>query len=226
VTAGLHHYIPAITNAAQIIADRMKPFGKMYDKTYGGSSAAVKALVYSFEHSLFEEMNLLALSGWVNELKEAEAIFTQIFLLRTAELSTRPKIKFKKIRSETEASYRQIIKLINADLTTHGESICGPFAHKLNKLIKYTNEHSHRRARKGIEYVNVTTLVDQLFTGKVVMPVPQLFFIEEGKMAIELIFSVDFTVTYRNNINRGTAVMIVHGKGAYRGTKTIPFNIV
>ncbi|MDR3261023.1 MAG: hypothetical protein LBT78_04225 [Tannerella sp.] len=37
--------------------------------------------------------------------------------------------------------------------------------------------------------------------------------------------SKDFTVTYRKNIEVGTADLIIHGKGAYKGTKTVTFNI-
>lgn len=37
--------------------------------------------------------------------------------------------------------------------------------------------------------------------------------------------TVDFSVTYRNNVNVGTATLILHGKGAYKGQKIVTFNI-
>jgi hypothetical protein len=31
--------------------------------------------------------------------------------------------------------------------------------------------------------------------------------------------------TYKDNVEVGTATLVIHGKGAYKGTKTVTFNI-
>jgi hypothetical protein len=48
---------------------------------------------------------------------------------------------------------------------------------------------------------------------------------EEGNPAAELALGKDFSVTYKNNTNVGMAEVTIHGKGTYKGHKTIPFNI-
>ena len=41
----------------------------------------------------------------------------------------------------------------------------------------------------------------------------------------QLIFGKDYTVTYKNNINVGTAQIVIEGNGDYIGTKTVDFQI-
>jgi hypothetical protein len=41
----------------------------------------------------------------------------------------------------------------------------------------------------------------------------------------QLSLGKDFSVTYKNNVKVGTAELTIHGKGAYKGQKTVTFNI-
>jgi hypothetical protein len=41
----------------------------------------------------------------------------------------------------------------------------------------------------------------------------------------QLSLGKDFSVTYKNNTHVGTAEVTIHGKGAYKGQKTVTFNI-
>jgi hypothetical protein len=45
----------------------------------------------------------------------------------------------------------------------------------------------------------------------------------EGK---ELVFTKDYELSYHDNGRPGTAAVIIHGKGAFKGTKTVSFNII
>ncbi|MDR1455786.1 MAG: hypothetical protein LBJ01_09055, partial [Tannerella sp.] len=56
-------------------------------------------------------------------------------------------------------------------------------------------------------------------------PLTKVYFREEGHPTLELVFAKDYYVTYRNNIEVGTATMTIHGKVAYRGQVTVKFNI-
>jgi hypothetical protein len=47
----------------------------------------------------------------------------------------------------------------------------------------------------------------------------------EGEQAVELQFSVDFFVTYRNNTAAGEAKVLIHGKGKYCGSHASTFHI-
>jgi hypothetical protein len=48
---------------------------------------------------------------------------------------------------------------------------------------------------------------------------------EDGKETKNLSLGKDFDVSYKNNTNVGTAEVIIHGKGAYKGQFTVTFNI-
>lgn len=59
-----------------------------------------------------------------------------------------------------------------------------------------------------------------LYTGEAFVPEPVVTF-----NGITLTKNVDYTVVYRNNVNVGTASVIISGMGKYSGTKTITFVI-
>jgi hypothetical protein len=61
-------------------------------------------------------------------------------------------------------------------------------------------------------------------TGKPLTPIPRVFR-RTATGLVELVFAVDFDVTYHNNINPGTARLLIHGKGKYTGTYVATFNI-
>jgi hypothetical protein len=70
-----------------------------------------------------------------------------------------------------------------------------------------------------------TAPIDELpATGKPLTPIPRVFR-RTAKGLVELVFAVDFDVTYHNNINPGEAHVIIHGKGKYTGTYTTSFHI-
>ena len=62
---------------------------------------------------------------------------------------------------------------------------------------------------------------DQGYTGKALAPAPKVTL--NGKT---LKAGTDYSVTYRNNVNKGTATVIVTGKGGYVGKATGTFKIV
>jgi hypothetical protein len=73
------------------------------------------------------------------------------------------------------------------------------------------------------------TVVDpiaiQKFTGKAITPIPRVFIKKENDEFSELQFTVDFYITYRNNVNVGEAQILIHGKGKYTGRYTSTFHI-
>ncbi|MBP5604357.1 MAG: fibronectin type III domain-containing protein [Ruminiclostridium sp.] len=62
---------------------------------------------------------------------------------------------------------------------------------------------------------------DKSYTGKALKPSVT---IKDGDK--KLTIGTDYTVSYKNNKNIGTATITVTGKGSYTGTKTVTFRIV
>ena len=66
-----------------------------------------------------------------------------------------------------------------------------------------------------------TPIANKQYTGKDITPNPVL---KSGKYT--LVKGTDYTISYANNTNVGTAKITITGKGSYYGTRTIRFNIV
>lgn len=67
----------------------------------------------------------------------------------------------------------------------------------------------------------IAAIPDQTYTGHTVRPVPEVTY--DGT---DLIYGEDFTVSYEDNIEVGTAKAIVEGTGRYGGKVEIGFEIV
>jgi len=64
------------------------------------------------------------------------------------------------------------------------------------------------------------TVTDQTYTGKVLKPIPT---VKLGKTTLR--YNTDYTVTYTNNKNAGTATVVINGTGSYQGVKKAAFTI-
>jgi len=81
-----------------------------------------------------------------------------------------------------------------------------------------TASTSTRSSNPSIE---VAAIPDQTFTGSAITPEPVIKF---GSLTLKK--DTDYTLSYSNNINVGTATLTITGKGNYSDTKTVNFKIV
>ena len=72
-----------------------------------------------------------------------------------------------------------------------------------------------------ISKVTFSSISDQEYTGKPIMP---NVIVKSGSK--ELILNTDYSLNYANNISAGTAKITITGKGNYKGTKVLTFNII
>ncbi|MBQ9061812.1 MAG: leucine-rich repeat protein [Eubacterium sp.] len=73
--------------------------------------------------------------------------------------------------------------------------------------------------KKNIESAEVIGIVDKTYTGS---PLTQSFTVKMGSTTLA---ETDYTISYSNNINVGTATLIIEGVGDYTGSITKTFNI-
>ena len=73
---------------------------------------------------------------------------------------------------------------------------------------------------KNISAVTVSPIADQPYTGSAITP--ELTVTDGLKVLRE---GTDYTVTYANNVNEGTATATITGIGNYSGTATTKFQI-
>lgn len=74
---------------------------------------------------------------------------------------------------------------------------------------------------KNISGVTIDAIVDQTYTGNAITPKPS---VKDG--STPLVENTDFTYSYENNTNAGTATVKVVGKGNYTGTASKTFTII
>jgi len=221
----LHNFDPAKAEAAELIYDRLKSFKAIRTRPMEEESAAVQVLVQDMRVKFKDETPLLGLTEWVNDLETARILFDSLFDQRNTEWSNRPKETMVEARVVTEDIYYDMVGLLNAEIKLNGDVKYASFVRRLNEQIKYYKEHEHHPERHDISHVVVAPIPVQTYTEEPVIVIPEVHYVEAGKPSKKLVFSVDYTVTYRDNTNVGTAELLLQGKGHYKGHKIITFNI-
>lgn len=73
----------------------------------------------------------------------------------------------------------------------------------------------------NISKAKVAAIGNKTYTGKAITPTVKVTY--NGKILLK---NKDYTLSFKNNKNVGTASIIITGKGSYTGTKTVTFKIV
>lgn len=74
--------------------------------------------------------------------------------------------------------------------------------------------------QQSVESCTVKGLKSGTYTGSEVRPAPEIWY-----SSVQLKRNTDYTFSYQNNINAGTAVLIITGKGDYKGEKRVEYQI-
>ena len=230
ITAALHQLTPEVVAAAESLRNRMKAFGNIARKSYEEELATVTLLLGDLISAEYiAKTSLVGLTDWVNELNAAKNKFQQLLLSRYEESAGKPEGRMTDARRETEAAYRPMVDRINAAAIMSDEPApLEAFIEELNAIIIYFNDHTHLPAKKDLsvgDHCVVEPIDMQKYTGRPVTPLPAVHYREEGKPTVWLVFAKDFSITYRNNVNVGMAELTIHGKGAYKGQKSLSFHI-
>ena len=83
-----------------------------------------------------------------------------------------------------------------------------------------TKSASFKIVAKSISNSTISSIADQTYTGSALTPAVT---VKDGTKT--LVSGTDYTVSYSNNVNVGTATVTITGKGNYTGTKTANFTI-
>jgi hypothetical protein len=221
IAGSMRHFDQKVVKAAIALHDRLKAFGRIESKSYEEQAAALHILVNDLLGKFSADAATVGISSWVTELAVALADFERLLKQRNDETASRlPHRTLKEIRHDIDEIYHQMIARIDAAAMLDDEDTYTLFIQQLNAEIIYFNEHTHHHARKDIKTAEVDQIPVQQFTDKEVTPIPTVHLANK-----ELTFARDFFVSYKNNIQPGTATLIIHGKGRYKGQKIISFNI-
>ncbi len=112
-------------------------------------------------------------------------------------------------------SYTNNKELGEADITITGK---GNYAGEVKKTF--------RIYKTDISKAIVKKLANEVYTGEQIQPLPEVSFKESKTSTISLVKDEHYTVSWENNVKKGTAKVIITGIGEYGGTKTVTFKIV
>lgn len=87
--------------------------------------------------------------------------------------------------------------------------------------ITVTVEQEYFASKVSVSKLTIGKIADQTYTGKAVKPTLVVKYNEKT-----LKNGTDYTLSYKNNKNVGTATITLKGKGKYTGTKKLTFKIV
>jgi hypothetical protein len=220
VNAATHHFDSAVAAAALSLQKRLKPFGDIVSKSYEEEVAAIKILLVDLLGEYAQKVDLVGIMPWVKELAIAVNEFENLLELRRQERARKPLERLREVRLEIETVYRQMIERIAAVDVLDEQNTYTDFINQLNTEIDYFNEYNHHQPAKDIKTAIVQPIHEQKYTSEAITPLPEISM--DGK---KLVFMQDYTLSYRNNVDAGNAEVIIHGKGAYKGSKTITFFI-
>jgi hypothetical protein len=228
VKAFIHSTIPDAMAAANRVQIMLNQYGRVTRESYDEEAGKVRAMLEQYRGAYYADVNTLGLQNWVNELSAAFDIFESLLGQRESEQGAKPTYTAQKVRQGIEEVYQQMVEIINANCIVNVSRDFSDFIDLLNPDIERLNAE-FQKAKKDLGKSN-QTFIDpvktQVYTGKPVTPLPTVYYNDKGKDATtQLALGRDFSVTYHNNISIGIAELIVHGKGQYKGSKTVTFLI-
>lgn len=113
-------------------------------------------------------------------------------------------------------AYKNNVKPGSATVTVSG---CGAYSGSKTVSFKIVEREDSASTKKDISAASVS-VANQTYTGSSLTPVPKVTFAGN-----QLTAGRDYTVSYANNTNPGTATVTVKGTGDYKGSKSGQFKI-
>jgi hypothetical protein len=202
-------------------------YGDVNSKPYREQSGDIRDILQQVTGTgkYAADASTLGLSPFINELQAAFTLFDQLITQRGDESLQKPDESFRDVRRGIEEVYHQIETIINANAVVYPSSVYTAFINKLNPEIDLLNAEFHR-VRYDISESQPEQIAPQTYTGKPLTPVPKVLYVTQHDGTVQLELGKDFDVSFDRNVDVGVADCHIHGKGAYRGSKSVTFVIV
>jgi hypothetical protein len=236
VRANLKNFNPAMRDHALHISSLLDNYGDFVHHGYDAETAAFDSILERFGSADYAaSVTALGLSPWVAELTSLNNLFKTYVDDTTQEEVNKPDIPFRQARRETDEALHMLMNRLTAKINLEGPDSYAAFAKEFNVTTDHYNTLMHEHygrlhARIDISPARIGSIEPQNYTGKPVYVIPSLSISiheKDGSVKdVDLVFSVDFTVAYQNNVEPGTAGLTVTGIGKYAGSLQTTFNIV
>jgi hypothetical protein len=231
----LKHFDPSIRDNAKHVLNLFENYGDLTKNGYDAETAGIESLIARLiSPEYLPAVQNLSLSPWIMELQNQNELFKEYARDAMQEAVEKPKISPTAARKETDEALHRIMLRITSLIDFNGPNAYAVLVEEFNVLVNHYNtlvhEHYGRlHARTDISDGTITNVGDQAWTGKPVYVIPVVSIVKKEKdgteKVVELVFSQDYTVSYKNNVGPGTATLYIKGIGKYVGELTTTFNI-
>ena len=139
-----YHFRGAKKNAAQLLMSSFESYGKrIYDQNFQKETNTIRDLIENWQDNsgLFNAVNTLDISGWLNELERLNSAFDELYQKHAKEDSTdESKVSLFTLRNTVNKDYRKFIAHVTAHNTLNPEGGHGKLVSLLNNSIEQYKE--------------------------------------------------------------------------------------
>jgi hypothetical protein len=222
----------AVKDAAVRVYTMLMSYGDVNRKPYEDQRGDLQTILsqISTGGAYFADMSQLSgassiLSGMISALRTAFTAFESLLAQRDTQSLQKPERPLPEVRHDIEAVYRKIAGVIDAGALLNVTPAFAAFIDSLNPEIERLNAE-HRRVRHDIAACEPEPIPAQAYTGRPVTPSTfKVLYMTLHDGTIQLELGKDYNLTYKDNKDVGNAEVTIHGKGAYKGAKTVTFII-
>jgi hypothetical protein len=149
VRSALYHFEKEKKTAAERLITLFDHYGNIADKPYNEETASIYNFLQDIREQYQDEIGILDLTGWLNELEKTNNEFEKTIISRNQEYANRTELNMFDIRKKTGRAYLDIIERIEALMLIQGDEKFEPFFKTLNANIERYKTSINRRAGKG-----------------------------------------------------------------------------
>lgn len=227
VDFGSRSPMSAVAASGEKVHTLIKNHGHIANKNYDEKVIDVQDLLLHFTTDYTQDIANLGLAMQVQQLQTALNAFVNLLRQRFVEQVEKPDYTAAEARKDMEDAWKPIVYVIDTNAGTSPSADFAAFIDNLNPEIDHLNEQYHRVVKDISEpgHTVIEPLATQVFADEPVTPVPVVHYLEDGEPTVKLYLGKDFSITYKNNTDVGQAELTIHGKGDYKGQKSLSFHI-
>ncbi|MDR1335629.1 MAG: DUF6261 family protein [Tannerella sp.] len=223
ITACFHSSNESVATAANRILIMLKEYGRVANKPYEEEMGDIHLILNSLTTTYAGDVTACAATSWKNHLQASYGAFVEIINLRNARRAEKPQYDAKTARVELQTLYNEMTVIISSKSIAVPEPYSN-FIHVANIEIDRVNIEFNRVLR-NIATCEPEPIPEQIYTGLPLTPTPVVLYVTPHDGTVRLELGRDYNLSYHNNVKVGNAECIVHGKGGYRGSRTVTFAI-
>ncbi|MDR1895374.1 MAG: DUF6261 family protein [Prevotellaceae bacterium] len=216
--------LPLTAAAGKKMVETLKPFWDINKKSIPTQTTQINVFKerYNADPDAVAAAATLGLTPIVTDLFASNDTLFDLYNQRVSELAAAAGPSATSVKADVVKAYDNLCEGILLTLRALPTEHLQLLFNELNEIRrKYI---SHLPTPLDETHTTVEPIAIQAYTGAPVTPLPKVHFQTKDE-TVELQFSKDYYVTYRNNTEVGEAKLLVHGTGKYTGKYETTFHI-